>query len=347
MSSVNVAGAAAGRRRFRVTPLTVIVLAVAAMLVISPLGVTSHFYAHASLATLTPLLGIMIIVSTGQAFVVGTGGIDLSIPATITLMGSIVLKASGGANSKLVPTLLLCLGACIVIGLVNGLLVEGLGLNALVVTLAVGQLVAGATRLYRGQVLAFTHVPSKLVTAASSNVGGISYLLIVSFVVALASTLYLQRVAFGRRLVASSAAPKAAFLAGVRAKGYRIFAYVIASVTYGIGGVLAAAQIGSPDLTLGDPYLLTTVVAIVLGGAVLTGGRVSPVATLFGAVFVTLLDYDLRVLGYSAGTRLAVQGGVIAVGLAGVYFLRNLARLRGPLFRRPALAATADEAPGN
>jgi ribose transport system permease protein len=313
----------------------VIAVAVAALLALSPFVVTSQFYSRASLSTLTPLLGIMIIVSIGQAFVIGTGGIDLSIPATMTLMGSIVLKASGGQNDQLAKTILLCLGACVVIGLVNGVLVEGFGLNALVVTLAVGQLVAGFTRLYRGQILAFTDVPPKLVDAASANVAGVSYLLIVAILFALLATVFLQRMVFGRRLVASSAAPRAAYLTGLRSQGYRILAYVIASVTYGIGGILAAAQIGVPDLTLGDPYLLTTIVAIVLGGAVLSGGRVSPVATLLGATFITVLDYDLRVLGYSAGTRLVVQGSVIALGLSLVYVLQNLSSVRATFFGSP------------
>src|SRR5439155_7556024 len=132
------------------------------------------------------------------------------------------------------------------------------------------------------------------------------------------------RIVVGRRLVASSAAPRAAYLAGLRGQGYRLLAYVIASVTYGIGGVLAAAQIGTPDLTLGNPYLLITIVAIVLGGAVLSGGRVSPIATLLGATFITVLDYDLRILGYAAGTRLVVQGSVIVLGLSLVYALQNL-----------------------
>ena len=320
-----------------------ITVAVAALLTISPFAVTSQFYSRASLSTLTPLLGIMIIVATGQAFVVGTGGIDLSIPATITLMGSIVLKASGGHNDQIVKTILICLGACIVIGFVNGVLVEGFGLNALVVTLAVGQLVAGITRLYRGQILAFTQVPPRLADAASARVAGVSYLLIAAFIFALLATVFLKRVVFGRRLVASSAAARAAYLAGLRGQGYRILAYVIASVTYGIGGVLAAAQIGVPDLTLGDPYLLTTVVAIVLGGAVLSGGRVSPIATLLGATFITVLDYDLRVLGYSAGTRLVVQGAVIALGLSLVYVLQNVSGLRTTLLRRPVIAVGADQ----
>jgi ribose transport system permease protein len=327
------------RRRFatlRVTPLVVIALAVALLLIVSPLAVTSDFYSRASLSTLTPLIGIMVIVSIGQAFVISTGGIDLSVPATITLIGSIVLKSSQGHDNRLVGTLLLCLGACVAIGLVNGLLVEGLGLNSLVVTLAVGQLVAGLTRLYRGEVLAFTRVPPRLVSAASANVAGVSYLLIVGLGIALVATAFLHRVVSGRRLVASSAAPRAAFLVGLRSKGYRIAAYVIASVMYGIGGVLAAAQIGTPDLTLGDPYLLTPIVAIVIGGAVLSGGRVSPLATLLGAVFVTVLDYDLRVRGYTAGTRLIVQGCIIAFGLAFVFAVGNYARLPTWLRRRDA-----------
>jgi ribose transport system permease protein len=328
-------GRAGLRSYFRITPLSVITVAVVLILLASELFITSNFFTRSSLSTLTPLIGIMVIVAAGQAFVVSTGGIDLSVPATITLMGSIVLKASGGTNGKLGEALLLCAVACLVIGLVNGLLVEGLNLNALVVTLAVGQLVAGFTRLYRGEILEISAVPKSLADAAGAAPGGgVSYLLVVAVGVAILVTLFLHRVSYGRRLVLSSATPRAAFLVGLRARGYRILAYVIASLLYGVGGVLVAGQVGNPDLTLGDPYLLTSIVAVVLGGAVLTGGRVSPIATLLGAVFITVLDYDLRVKGLSAGTRLIVQGGVLVVGLTLVYVLQNLPRIRQAIGRQ-------------
>jgi ribose transport system permease protein len=318
----------ASRPRLRVTPVVVIGIAVVLLLIISQLVVTSNFFKLGSLSTLTPLIGIMIIVATGQTFVISTGGIDLSVPAVITLVGSIVLKQSAEQSGRLFGALALCAVACVVIGLVNGLLIEGLRLNALVVTLAVGQLVAGGTRLYRGDVLTFTNVPHNLSTAATAEVGGISYLLPIAVVVAVVATLFLHRVVAGRRLVASSAAPGAALLSGLRARGYRILAYVIAALAYGVGGVLAAGQIGTPDLTLGDPYLLTSIVAVVLGGAVLTGGRVSPVGTLLGATFITVLDYDLRVAGYSAGVRQVVQGVVLVVGLSVAFGLQSLPRIR-------------------
>lgn len=325
------------------SPFAVIGVAVVLLLLVSQFAVTSNFLQRGSLSVLTPLIGIMVIVATGQAFVMATGGIDLSVAAVIALVGSIVLKQSLERSDRLLGALLLCFAACIIVGLVNGLLIEGLRLNALVVTLAVGQLVGGFNRLYRGEVLTFTNVPKNLSQVAGADLGGLSYLLVVSAALAILATLFLQRIVSGRRLVASSAAPGTALLVGIRARSYRIFAYVIASCAYGVGGVLAAGQLGTPDLTLGDPYLLTSIVAVVLGGAALTGGRVSPLATLLGAAFITILDFDLRVKGFSAGVRLMTQGVVLVLALSLTYALQHLPRLRQTLQRdRSSGSAAAD-----
>ena len=307
--------------------------AVILLLLLSEFVVTGNFLHRGSLSVLTPLIGVMIIVAIGQAVVMGTGGIDLSVTATINLVGSIVLKQSLERNDRLFGALVLCLLSCVVIGLINGVLIEGLRLNALVVTLAVGQLVTGYTNIYRGQVLAFTNVPNNLADAAGKRIGGVSYLLLVSVALALIASFFLHRMVAGRRLVASSAAPGTALLVGFRANGYRIFAYVLASCAYGVGGVLAAGQLRTPDLTLGNPYLLTSIAAVVLGGATLTGGRISPLATLLGAAFITILDYDLQVEGYSAGINLLVQGAVLIFALSLGYGIRNLSRLGQKLTR--------------
>lgn len=285
------------------------------------------------MSTLTPLIAIMAIVAVGQAFVISTGGIDLSVPATMTFMGVILLKASGGEDSGLAEALITCIVVCLLIGLVNGFLVEVLALNALVVTLATGQLIIGVMKLYSGQVLSVSSVPPRLSQIANSNDNGFSYLLIVAVVVALLGTMFLHRIVAGRRLVASSASRAAATLAGVKARRYRISAYVIASLTYGLAGVLLSGEVKTPDESLGDPYLLTSVVAVVLGGAVLTGGRVSPVATLLGAVFLVVLDYVLRVEGLSSGARLIVQGCVLVLSLSLVFVVRNLPAIRKALSR--------------
>jgi ribose transport system permease protein len=306
------------------TPALVISGVVVLLLAVSQLVVTSDFFSRSTLSTLTPVIGILVVVAIGQAFVISTGGIDLSLPATMTLMGVIVLKQSEGQDDKLLGALVVCAIACVAIGLVNGILVEGLRLNSLVVTLAVGQLVTGYTEVYRGSVPPVQHVPQNLSDWAGADLGGVSYILIVSFVLALLATWVLHRVVVGRRLVAGSTAERAAVLSGIKAPLYRISAYVIAALVYGVGGVLAAGQIGIPDLSLGEQYLLTSVVAVVIGGAVLTGGRVSPIATLMGAIFITVLDFDLRVEGYSTGVRMIIQGAVLVVGLSLIFVVRRL-----------------------
>lgn len=321
------------RTPLRITAVWVISGAVMLLLLFSQLFVTSQFFSLGTLSTLTPLVGILILVAMGQAFVISTGGIDLSLPATMTLMGAIVLKQSEGESSQLFGALVLCAVACLIIGFVNGVLVEALRLNALVVTLAVGQLVLGYTQLYRGNVPSVQHVPENISDWGSAAVGGVSYILIFAAVLSVVLTFYLHRVSTGRRLVASSTAERAAVLSGLRASAYRISAYMVAAIVYGVGGVLAAGQIQTPDLTLGEPYLLTSVVAVVLGGAVLTGGRVSPIATLMGAVFITVLDFDLRVEGYSAGVRMIVQGAVLVLGLTLIFLLRNRGSVRKNLRR--------------
>lgn len=286
------------------------------LLLLSQFVVTQHFFGHASLSVLTPLVGAMIIVTIGQALVIGTGGIDLSVSAVITLVGQVVLKESLGQSSHLLYSLVVSLVICVAIGLVNGLLIEGLGLNALVVTLAVGQLVEGATTIYRGQIAHFTNVPPNLATFAGGSFLGVSYLLYIAIGLAIVLAVFVHRIVPGRRLVLSSAAKRTATLAGIHAKTYRISSYVIAACLYGLGGILLSGQLQTPDLSLGSPYLLATVAAAVLGGAALTGGRVSMFSTLLGAAFLTILDYDLEVKGYSIGIQTIAQGVVLIVALA-------------------------------
>lgn len=315
--------AATGRRPLRI-PGQGILLANAALVLVGLVILDVDIFSRASLSTLTPTIGVMVLMALGQAFIIGTGGIDLSIPATVTLVGIIVLKSANGDNGALLKAVLLALVVCLGIGLVNGFLVEVTRLNALVVTLATGQLIAGATRMYRGPVLAVSTVPSDLSSFARTSVGQISIILLISLVVALVIALWLRFHTSGRRLAASSVARAAAENSGLAAARQRITAWMIGTLIVGVGAVLLAGRISTPDLTLGAPYLLTPIVAVVLGGAALTGGRVRPAATALGAVFLMVLEHVLRVRGYSSGLSLAFQGLVLGVGLTLVATSRSL-----------------------
>ncbi|HRD59770.1 MAG TPA: ABC transporter permease [Nocardioides sp.] len=311
------------RKPFRI-PGQGILLANVALVLVGLLILDVHIFSRASLSTLTPTIGVMILMALGQAFIIGTGGIDLSIPSTTTLVGAIVLKEANGDNGALLAAVAMALVVCIGIGLVNGLLVEVTRLDALVVTLATGQLIAGVTRIYRGPVLSISTVPSDLSDFARSSVGNISIILILAIAVAALIALWMKFHTSGRRLAASSVARPAAENSGLAAARQRITAWMVGSLIVGVGAVLLAGRIATPDLTLGQPYLLTPIVAVVLGGAALSGGRVRPAATALGAVFLVVLEHILRVRGYSSGVSLAFQGLVLGVGLTLVVASKSL-----------------------
>jgi ribose transport system permease protein len=311
-------------RRPRRLPAQGILLANVALVLVGMLLLDVSLFSRASLSTLTPTIGVMILIALGQAFIIGTGGIDLSIPSTVTLVGIIVLKEGAGDNGALVRAAIMALLVCVAIGLVNGLLVEVTRLDALVVTLATGQLIAGATRMYRGPVLATSTVPSDLSEFARGSVGQISIILILALVISALVALWLLFHTSGRRLAASSVARPAAENSGLPAARQRITAWMIGSLIVGIGALLLAGRIATPDLTLGAPYLLTPIVSVVLGGAALSGGRVRPGATALGALFLMVLEHIFRVRGYSSGLSLAFQGLVLGVGLTLVATSRNL-----------------------
>jgi len=321
MSQLSATETGRSRLQFQWTPLKVILAANVLLVLFLQFVAGQNLFDPRTLSTLTPLLGIMVIIGLAQAFVIGTGGIDLSVPHVVTLMGIIMLKESGGLDAQLPWALLVAAIVCIIIGLVNGILIEVLGFNPLVTTLATGQVIMGATIIYRGASLNTTRVPEALYGWVRGGAFSVSIILITAVVLVVLTVLFVRRVVLGRRLVLASASARASELVGVSHRSYRVSAWVIAALIGGVGGVLMAGQIASPDMSSGGPYLLSSIVVVVLGGAVLTGGRVSPMGTLLGATFIILLDHGLAVMGYSTGARLLVQGVVLALGLAGVGLL--------------------------
>lgn len=334
MSQLSATGADRPRRQFQWTPLKVILGANVLLVLFLQFVAGQNLFDPRTLSTLTPLLGVMVIIGLAQAFVIGTGGIDLSVPHIVTLMGIMVLKESGGLDERLPGALLAAAVVCIVIGLVNGLLIEVLGFNPLVTTLATGQVIMGATIIYRGASLNTTRVPDALYGWVRGGAFSVSIILIAAIVLVLLTALFVRRIVAGRRLVLASASAKASELVGIHHRSYRVSAWVIAALIGGVGGVLMAGQIASPDMSSGGPYLLSSIVVVVLGGAMLTGGRVSPLGTLLGAVFIILLDHGLAVMGFSSGARMLVQGVVLALGLAGVGLLTKPRAQKTPRAKR-------------
>jgi len=269
-----------------------------------------------SLSSVVPLAAFLAIAAMGQTLVIMTAGIDLSIPAVITMGGFMVLKVSGGADANLPVALAVALSVASAIGLTNGLLVTFFRLNPLVVTLAVGTVVTGVSYWFRGTLLPESRVPSVFATWASKKIFVFNSFSFVAFCLIVFFWFILNRTTVGRRFVAAGTNPNAAALVGIPVKRYQIGAYTVAGFLYGVTGVLLAAFVRSPGLDLGNPYLLSTVVVVVLGGAFLSGGPASMIATLGAAMFLIFLNHMLRAMGLPTSIQSVIQGVVLVCAMA-------------------------------
>ncbi|GAA3407763.1 hypothetical protein GCM10018952_02450 [Streptosporangium vulgare] len=107
-------------------------------------------------------------------------------------------------------------------------------------------------------------------------------------------------------------------------------AYVVAGICYSLAGILLAGYLRTPDILLGDTYLLPTIAAVVLGGSLLSGGITNLAATAVAALFLTQLNQVVLAAGASTATQLLVQAGVLALSVVarGVPWSSVRARLR-------------------
>ncbi len=268
-----------------------------------------------ALSAIAPFGALLAITALGQMLVIMTGGIDLSTPGTMTLAALIMVGVGTGNNERLGWAILVALGVAALIGLVNGILIGGLSLNALIVTLAVGQVVAGVVSRYVRTFPVQSAVPPALSQWTSTRVFGMSMVFWVGVVITLLLIFGLRYTSVGRRFKVVGANPVASQVVGVRVTLNRIMVYVAASVLYAIAGIALAGILRNPGVNIASAYLLGPIAAVVIGGASLTGGLASPMSTFVAAFFLTGLNQMMRALGLPTALQFVVFGLVIIGGM--------------------------------
>jgi ribose transport system permease protein len=294
-----------------------------------------------------PFTAFLAVAALGQMLVIMTGGIDLSIPGVIVLVANVVVGVGAGQSDKLALAIVVCLALSALVGLVNGVLIGVAGLNPLIVTLAVGQIVTGITIGYARTIANESEVPGALSSWITRPFLGVSSLFWVGVAITIVLSVLLRNTIVGRRFQVVGANRRAAWISGVHVQGYVVSAYVVAAMLYGGAGILLAGFIRSPSIDLGDPYLLGPIAAVVLGGASLAGGLASATSTWVAAFALTLLSQMLRVLNLSTALQYVVFGAAIAAGM--VISGDRIVGLLGGLLQRPGVRAwlgTSELEPG-
>jgi len=278
--------------------------------------ITSHFNLN-SLSGVATSASFLVIVAIGQMFVVasGSGNIDLSIPSVMTVSAFATMILSQGTNAGL----LLALPVVVVIGLVTGaanaFLVVKLRIPAIIATLAIGYVLDSATLIANRELEVFT-VSSVLRGISSSKVAGVPTILVLALTLIAIASAIIRGTSYGRTLMAIGQNATAAHLAGARVGRTMTVAFLISSVLGALGGMLLSAHAGGAFLQMGEPYLLQSVGAVVVGGTLIAGGSATALGTFFGSILLILIVTTMQVSGWSPGMQQVVQGAIIIAILA-------------------------------
>jgi ribose transport system ATP-binding protein len=281
-------------------------------------GHNARFLSTFNLSSLTVLIAATAFISFGQECAILTGGIDLSVGPLAGLVVVIGSFFENNANTVglVVAGFLVMVGASVVVGLLNGSMVQFARFTPIVATLVTYIAIQGVSlvlRPFQAGYISFT-----IINGINQAIGPVAIAFLAAVVVAVVMDRALHKSRWGRSIRAIGSDRAAAFRLGVRPAVTVVGAYVASALFACVGGVLLMAQIGVGDPTQGVNYTLASVTAVVLGGTSIFGGRGSFVGALFGAVLVEELLNVTTFLQLSQAWQYWFQGVLVMVAV-GIY----------------------------
>lgn len=252
------------------------------------------------------------LLAIGMTIVIATRGIDLSVGAVMAICGA-VAAASITSGHSLVYTLALALAVGMLCGLWNGILVAVLDIQPIIATLVL--MVAGrgiAQLITEGAILTFNH--PGLIFIGSGSFLGLPMPVVIWLVFGVAITLLVRRTALGMLVEALGINRRASTLSGVSTGVLLIAAYVLSGLCAAIAGIIAAADIKGADANNAGLWLeLDAILAVVVGGNSLLGGRFSIAASLLGAMIIQAINTGILLSGFPPEFNLIIKAAIIVL----------------------------------
>ncbi len=256
-------------------------------------------------------------------FVVGE--FDLSIASTMGLSATIVPVLSTLHHQNVVFSCIVAVLAASASGLLNGVLVVALGVDALIVTLGTGTFLLGIAAWMSDQTTVSGVNPS-LSKIATYSIGGLPISFYYGLVIAIAFAYLLGCTPLGRHMTFVGANAEVARLAGVNVNRIRIGSYVVGATIAGVGGVILVASVGGYDPTASAQYLLPTFAAAFLGTAVVRPGQFNPLGAMVGIYFLTTGILGLEILGLNGWIQNVFYGAALILAVSIATVVRRRAR---------------------
>ena len=260
---------------------------------------SAYFFSPLNLGDLALQIAPLALAALGQLAVILLGGVDLSVGPTISLVtaiGSYLIVGDSLAQSFV--GIAVCLLAGLLVGLLNAGMILVLRIPDLISTLSSFSIVTGVALLVRPS--PGGELSPAFLDAVAAQIGPAPIAPFIVLALYILAEWVLVRGRIGAKLYAVGSSNEAAFIVGIRTAALRAGAYVFCSLCAVLAGLLIAARIGSGDPQAGAQFTLTSITAVVIGGASVFGGRGTAIGTLAGAVLVGLMQNALNHLQISA-----------------------------------------------
>ena len=307
----------------------IVTFGVVGLLTLALLAGSPAFLDPNNLDSLQTAIAPNLMVAVGMIVLFITGLFDLSVGAVMGLAG-IVTATALQHGFGLPASVAAGLGVGIGIGAVNGILVAYAGINHLIVTLGVMYMTRGVIEiLLKGEGLAgFTDYPAGFLHLGSARLGGVYAAFLAVVAVAVVAELVLRKTRLGRAVYFTGDNPEAAKLIGLDTRRIRLGTFVLSGFMAALAGLFATARMGMANRYLGTGLEMNIIIACLVGGGSIAGGKGSVLGAAFGVVFISLLTDAFNLFEVPAEWQSAVIGAILVavVVFDGAMILRKQRR---------------------
>jgi ribose transport system permease protein len=275
---------------------------------------SSHFFTTSNAANISRQGAVLLMFALAGTVVILIGGIDLSVGANATLTG--IVAALFLDDIGLVGAIAIAIAVGAAAGLTNGALHTVLRVPSFLVTLGMLSVLNGiSNHLSHGEPVIFINTGLSAFVN-DTLIGGIPNVAVISIGVLIVLTVVGFWTRLGRYLYAIGGGERAARLAGVPLTRYKIAAFVLAGALAGFAGVLLTGQANVGTPLAGDPFLLDSIAAVVVGGTALSGGVGGFHRTVLGVLVISILSTGMNITSVHPYTQLIIKGAVVIIAVA-------------------------------
>jgi rhamnose transport system permease protein len=276
-----------------------------------------QFLTASNLSQVAVQASIIAVAAVGEALVILTRNVDLSVEATIGLVAYAVARLLELHAVNTVEAIAIGIGIGLVLGMINGAVITLFKVPSIVATLGTLSIFRGLDFLVAGShQVPVAGLPDGFTDASSGTILGLPIFVVIALVIVLAGSAVMRSTRHGRQLYAVGSNPEAAAILGIRSRLVVFSAFALSGLLAGVAGVMWVIEYGTINGTAATGVVLSVVAAVVVGGVAIFGGSGTVLGAALGALLLNTISSALVVVNVSSNWTQALAGGLLVGAIA-------------------------------